>query len=53
MMGTRISTGGWITFAILLAFCWPLFWIGLLSRSHIPDAHVAAADTVDNKKGRW
>lgn len=28
--GTRISTAGWITFAILLALCWPLFWIGLL-----------------------
>ena len=26
----RISTGGWITFAVLLLVCLPLFWIGLL-----------------------
>lgn len=26
----RISTGGWITFAALLIFFFPLFWIGLL-----------------------
>jgi hypothetical protein len=26
----RISTGGWITFAVLLVVCFPLFWIGLL-----------------------
>ena len=26
----RISTGGWITFAVLLIMCFPLFWIGLL-----------------------
>ncbi len=26
----KISTGGWVTFAILLAFCPLLFWIGLL-----------------------
>ncbi len=26
----RISTAGWITFACLLVFFFPLFWIGLL-----------------------
>ena len=26
----RISTAGWITFAVLLVFFFPLFWIGLL-----------------------
>jgi len=26
----RISTGGWITFVVLLFFFFPLFWIGLL-----------------------
>lgn len=26
----RISTAGWVTFAVLLVFFFPLFWIGLL-----------------------
>jgi len=26
----RISTGGWVVFALLLVFFFPLFWIGLL-----------------------
>ncbi len=26
----RISTAGWVTFVVLLLFCLPLFWIGLL-----------------------
>jgi len=26
----KISTAGWVTFALLLAFIFPLFWIGLL-----------------------
>jgi hypothetical protein len=26
----KISTGGWIVFAAMLLFCFPLFWIGLL-----------------------
>lgn len=25
-----ISTGGWVVFAVMLLFCFPLFWIGLL-----------------------
>ncbi|MEP6947539.1 MAG: LITAF-like zinc ribbon domain-containing protein [Acidobacteriota bacterium] len=31
----RISTGGWITFAILLVFFFPLFWIGLLVKEEV------------------
>jgi DNA-directed RNA polymerase subunit RPC12/RpoP len=30
--GQRISTGGWITFAVLMFVCLPLFWIGLLMK---------------------
>jgi hypothetical protein len=26
----QISQAGWITFAVLIATCWPLCWIGLL-----------------------
>lgn len=33
----RISTGGWITFAVLLVVFFPLFWIGLLIKE---DAYV-------------
>lgn len=33
----RISTAGWITFAVLLVFFFPLFWIGLLIKE---DVHV-------------
>lgn len=29
---SEISTGGWITFAVLLSFCAPLCWIGLLMK---------------------
>lgn len=31
----RISTGGWITFAALLIFFFPLFWIGLLIKENV------------------
>ena len=31
----KISTGGWITFALLLVFFFPLFWIGLLMKEEI------------------
>jgi transcription elongation factor Elf1 len=28
---SKVSTGGWVTFILLLLlFCWPLCWIGLL-----------------------
>lgn len=25
----KISTGGWVVFAVLLVFCFPICWIGL------------------------
>src|SRR4051812_17128116 len=31
----KISTGGWIVFAVLLLVCWPLFWIGLLMKEDV------------------
>ena len=31
----RISTAGWITFALLLVFFFPLFWIGLLIKEEM------------------
>lgn len=36
----KISTGGWITFAVLLVFFFPLFWIGLLIKE---DTHTCPA----------
>ena len=32
----KISTAGWITFALLLVFIFPLFWIGLLIKENVP-----------------
>jgi DNA-directed RNA polymerase subunit RPC12/RpoP len=37
---TEISQAGWITFALLLVFCFPLFWIGLL----ITESHRKCSD---------
>ena len=31
----KISTGGWITFALLLVFFFPLFWVGLLMKEEV------------------
>ncbi|NNF00188.1 MAG: LITAF-like zinc ribbon domain-containing protein [Pyrinomonadaceae bacterium] len=31
----KISSGGWITFAVLLVFFFPLFWIGLLIKEEV------------------
>jgi RNA polymerase subunit RPABC4/transcription elongation factor Spt4 len=31
----RISSAGWITFAVLLVFFFPLFWIGLLIKEDV------------------
>ncbi|MBV9210726.1 MAG: LITAF-like zinc ribbon domain-containing protein [Acidobacteria bacterium] len=31
-IGSRISNDGWLVFALLLLFCAPLFWIGLLMK---------------------
>lgn len=28
----KISTAGWVTFWLLMIFCFPLFWIGLLMK---------------------
>ena len=28
----EISSAGWVVFVILILFCWPLFWIGLLMK---------------------
>src|SRR5262249_16729297 len=36
IIATRISTAGWVVFALLLLFCLPLFWIGLLIRESYP-----------------
>lgn len=36
IMEKRISTAGWITFAVLLVFFFPLFWIGLLIKEDVP-----------------
>lgn len=32
----RISTAGWVTFAVLLVVFFPLFWIGLLIKEDVP-----------------
>ncbi len=29
---SQISSGGWVVFALMLLFCFPLFWIGLLMK---------------------
>lgn len=34
-MERRITTAGWITFAVLLVFFFPLFWIGLLIKEDV------------------
>lgn len=31
----RISTAGWIVFAVLLVFVFPLFWVGLLIKEDV------------------
>jgi hypothetical protein len=39
----QISTAGWVTFAVLMVTCWPLFWIGLLikeQQTHCRTCHV-------------
>jgi len=39
----KISTAGWITFAVLLVTVLPLFWIGLLIREDVPVCQVCEA----------
>jgi predicted RNA-binding Zn-ribbon protein involved in translation (DUF1610 family) len=29
---SKISTGGWIMFVLLLFFCWPICWVGILMK---------------------
>jgi hypothetical protein len=29
---SKVSTGGWVVLVVMLLFCLPLFWIGLLIR---------------------
>jgi predicted RNA-binding Zn-ribbon protein involved in translation (DUF1610 family) len=36
----KISTAGWVTFAILLVTVFPLFWIGLLIKEDVPVCQV-------------
>ncbi|MDM7922321.1 MAG: LITAF-like zinc ribbon domain-containing protein [Pyrinomonadaceae bacterium] len=36
VMERRVSTGGWITFGILLALTVVFFWIGLLMKENVP-----------------
>jgi hypothetical protein len=39
----RISTAGWITFAVLLVFFFPLFWIGLLIKEEVQVCQVCSS----------
>jgi hypothetical protein len=32
LVATKISSEGWLAFILLLFFCAPLFWIGLLMK---------------------
>lgn len=34
-MTRKISTAGWVTFAVLMVFFFPLFWIGLLIKEEV------------------
>jgi DNA-directed RNA polymerase subunit RPC12/RpoP len=38
-ISSAVSQAGWVTFALLLVFCFPLFWIGLLITE--PQVHCA------------
>lgn len=35
MLREKVSTAGWVVFALLLLFCLPLFWIGLLIKDRV------------------
>jgi len=43
LLERKISTAGWITFAVLLVTVFPLFWIGLLIREDVPVCQVCQA----------
>jgi len=40
LLERKISTAGWVTFAILMVTIFPLFWIGLLIREDVPVCQV-------------
>lgn len=43
MIVQKVSAAGWVVFALLLLFCLPLFWIGLLikdNRTQCPNCKV-------------
>lgn len=42
----RISTAGWVTFACLLVFFFPLFWIGLLIKEDVFVCQVCQTKTI-------
>jgi hypothetical protein len=43
LLERKISTAGWVTFAVLLVTVFPLFWIGLLIRDDVPVCQVCRA----------
>jgi DNA-directed RNA polymerase subunit RPC12/RpoP len=36
---SKISAAGWVTFVVLLLFCLPLFWIGLLIKEEYRECY--------------
>jgi DNA-directed RNA polymerase subunit RPC12/RpoP len=38
-IGRKISSAGWVTFALLLVFFLPLCWIGLLMKEEYPECY--------------
>lgn len=36
MVAEKVSTGGWIVFALLLLMCFPLCFLGLLIKDRFP-----------------
>jgi hypothetical protein len=36
---SRISSAGWVVFVVLLLFCFPLFWIGLLMKEQYRECY--------------
>lgn len=46
MIVEKVSTAGWVVLVLLVLFCFPLFWIGLLMKdrhAQCPNCHVAAS----------
>jgi hypothetical protein len=36
---TRVAPGGWVVLVILLLFCLPLFWVGLLIKEEYRECY--------------